>query len=467
MSRDASNTMLGRYEVLSELGQGAMGVVYKARDPMLDRVVAIKTINLTLPKDELAEYEARFYQEAKAAGGLSHRNIVTIHDIGRSDRVAYMAMEFLEGKELRRMMQSRVPIGVGQALDIAAQVAEGMQYAHDRQIIHRDIKPANIMVLNDGLVKITDFGIARMRNNEVKTMTGMILGSPKYMSPEQVSGKRADTRSDIFSLGVVLYEMLTGTSPFVADNIHGVMYQTMNFNPPAPRTLNPDLPEVLNFIVAKALAKNLDDRYQKARDLAQDLRQAYAALSGESAILPVSTEVTGTAFVEPASPLTRQEDKEARILGMGSVGESAAGTQGGPVNGEATGGLHNGVSSADMETAPNEVIADPDAESTNTALALSKAFDSFDATMRLAALTGMEKELDKFSETQKIARLKSLAEAKRAEAAPAISTSATWQQPVLNRPSPRNAARQNMHLKMVWIGSGVLAAAAAALILIH
>ncbi|HEX7954511.1 MAG TPA: serine/threonine-protein kinase, partial [Burkholderiales bacterium] len=260
MNEATSPRMLGRYEIMSELGQGAMGTVYKARDPMLDRIVAIKTINLTLPKEELAEYEARFYQEAKAAGGLSHRNIVTIHDIGRSERVAYMAMEFLEGQELRRLMQSRVPIGIGNALDIAAQVAEGLQFAHDRQIIHRDIKPANIMVLNDGLVKITDFGIARMRNNEVKTMTGMILGSPKYMSPEQVSGKRADTRSDIFSLGVVLYEMLTGTSPFVADNIHGVMYQTMNFNPPAPKTLNPELPDVLNFIIAKALAKNLDDR---------------------------------------------------------------------------------------------------------------------------------------------------------------------------------------------------------------
>ena len=315
MTSATSATTLGRYEIISELGQGAMGVVYKARDPMLDRVVAIKTINLTLPKEELAEYEARFYQEAKAAGGLSHRNIVTIHDIGRSERVAYMAMEFLEGQELRRLMQSRVPIRVAHALDIGAQVAEGLQFAHDRQIIHRDIKPANIMVLKDGLVKITDFGIARMRTNEVKTVTGMILGSPKYMSPEQVSGKRADTRSDIFSLGVVLYEMLTGTSPFVADNIHGVMYQTMNFNPPAPRTLNPELPDVLNFIIAKALAKNLDDRYQKAKDLCHDLRQALSVLSGKSAAPSAVAEPVDSPFVEPESPLTRQEDKEARIAG--------------------------------------------------------------------------------------------------------------------------------------------------------
>src|SRR5258708_29490557 len=141
MSPNSSIATLGRYEILAELGQGARGVVYKARDPMLDRVVAIKTVNVTLPKDELAEYEARFYQEARAAGGLSHSNIVTIYDIGRSERVAYMAMEFLEGQELRKLMQAPVQIRIEHALDIAAQVGEGLQFAHDRQIIHRDIKP--------------------------------------------------------------------------------------------------------------------------------------------------------------------------------------------------------------------------------------------------------------------------------------------------------------------------------------
>jgi serine/threonine protein kinase len=450
MINAATLSMLGRYEILSELGQGAMGTVYKARDPMLDRIVAIKTINLTLPKEELAEYEARFYQEAKAAGGLAHRNIVTIHDIGRSDRVAYMAMEFLDGQELRRLIQARVPIQLAHALDIGAQVAEGLQFAHDRQIIHRDIKPANIMVLNDGLVKITDFGIARMRNNEVKTMTGMILGSPKYMSPEQVSGKRADTRSDIFSLGVVLYEMLTGTSPFVADNIHGVMYQTMNFNPPAPRTLNPDLPEVLNFIIAKALAKNLDDRYEKAKDLAHDLRLALSEISGESAAPRISEPAddapAGAAFVEPDSPLTRQEDKEARILDMADDRASA-------------------LAGADSAATGTPATA---SEATSPVLGLSKAFDSFDATMRLAALTGMEKELDKFSETQKIARLKSLADAKRGAAASAAiaSDSSTWQQ---SHGTPR-AAPSGMsatQLKLVWIGSACMAIAAVGLFLLR
>ncbi len=445
MSPNSSIATLGRYEILAELGQGAMGVVYKARDPMLDRVVAIKTVNLTLPKEELAEYEARFYQEAKAAGGLSHRNIVTIYDIGRSERIAYMAMEFLEGDELRKLLQARTPIPLSRALDIGAQVAEGLQYAHERQIIHRDIKPANIMVLQDGLVKITDFGIARMRNNEVKTMTGMILGSPKYMSPEQVSGKRADTRSDIFSVGVVIYEMLTGTSPFVADNIHGVMYQTMNFNPPAPKTLNPDVPEVLNFIIAKALAKSLDDRYQKASDLAHDLREAMATLIGASATPEVvSGPLEGEPFVLPESPFTRQQDRAARILG---------------------------TAGAKQEQQPDEEQADHSAaETTQPALGLSKAFDSFDATMRLAALTGMEKELDEFSETQKIARLKALSQAKRAAApaTPPLSASTTWQRSgSLIRSVGSGGQSAGANLKVVWIGSALLALAAAALFLLH
>jgi serine/threonine protein kinase len=442
MNPNAAVGTLGRYEILGELGQGAMGVVYKARDPMLDRVVAIKTVNLTLPKDELAEYEARFYQEAKAAGGLSHRNIVTIYDIGRSERVAYMAMEFLEGQELRRMLQARTPIPVVLALEIAAQVAEGLQYAHDRQIIHRDIKPANIMVLADNIVKITDFGIARMRNNEVKTMTGMILGSPKYMSPEQVSGKRADNRSDIFSLGVVLYEMLTGTSPFVADNIHGVMYQTMNFTPPSPKTLNPELPEVLNFIVAKALAKNIDDRYQHAKVLMHDLREAVA--SGEAQPSPADMRglpVQSTPFVEPPSPLTRHEDKAEKMLAA--------------VAAEASTTLPEQPTPAAEQAAP---------ESTQPALGLSEAFDNFSATMRLAALTGMEKELDQFSESQKIARLKALSEAKRSGAAtPSASDSTTWRQPVEMLQAGAAAGGAGMNLRFIWIGSAVLAAAAIAL----
>jgi len=202
---------LGRYEIVGELGKGAMGVVYCARDPMLDRTVAIKTINMELAQDEMKEYEARFYQEAKAAGGLNHPNIVIIYDIGKAGNIAYMAMELLEGKELKNLMTAGTPLPMPYALEIAAQMAEGLGYAHEHGIVHRDIKPANIMIVRGGQVKITDFGIARMRSTNVQTQVGIVLGSPKYMSPEQVAGKRAEPRSDTFALGVVLYEMVTGS----------------------------------------------------------------------------------------------------------------------------------------------------------------------------------------------------------------------------------------------------------------
>jgi len=187
-------SQLGRYEILGEIGQGAMGVVYKAKDPLIDRVVAIKTINLGLALDEKEEYEGRFYQEAKAAGRLSHPNIVTIYDVGKSGDVAYIAMEFLQGQELRDIMNMDGLMPVDHVLDIAAQVAQGLAYAHEHDIVHRDINPSNIMVSSAGHVKITDVGIARMASSAVQTQTGSVLGSPKYMYPEQVLGKAIEQR---------------------------------------------------------------------------------------------------------------------------------------------------------------------------------------------------------------------------------------------------------------------------------
>ena len=175
---------LGRYKILSTIGQGAMGVVYRAVDPMIDRIVAIKTVNLSLNKDELAEYELRFRQEIKAAGRLNHPNIVTVYDVGRNEDMAYMAMEFLEGKELKDILADDGRPEVASSVDWIAQIAQGLGFAHDNDIVHRDVKPSNIMIVRGGLAKITDFGIARMPASAVKTMTGLILGSPRYMSPE-------------------------------------------------------------------------------------------------------------------------------------------------------------------------------------------------------------------------------------------------------------------------------------------
>ena len=275
--------VLGRYKIVSEIGQGAMGTVYKAVDPIIDRTVAIKTINLNLSKQELEEYEARFQQEIKAAGRLNHPNIVTIYDVGKTESVAYMAMEYLEGRELKDIIASGTRMSTEQVVDIIAQVADGLWFAHQQDIVHRDVKPSNIMVLKGGIAKITDFGIARLPNSAVKTMTGLILGSPRYMSPEQVIGKSLDTRTDIFSLGVVLYESLTGMAPFDGDNVNAIMYATVNTTPPPPSTHNRGIPAMLDLIVAKAMAKAVDDRYQAVKEFARrPARGAPAARRGRS-----------------------------------------------------------------------------------------------------------------------------------------------------------------------------------------
>lgn len=351
-------SQLGRYEVLSELGQGAMGVVYRAKDPLIDRIVAIKTINLGMAQEEKEEYEGRFYQEAKAAGRLNHPNIVTIYDVGKSEDIAYIAMEFLQGRELRDVLRENDGLlPVDQVLDMVAQVASGLAYAHEHGIVHRDIKPSNIMLIRDGHIKITDFGIARMASSAIRTQTGMVLGSPKYMSPEQVLGKEIDQRSDIFSLGVMLYEMLTGEAPFVGDNVNSIMFQTLNLVPAAPGTLNSKVPDMLNFIVAKALAKERDDRYQNAKDFAADLRACRE-------VLPRSSQPIDT------TPGVRQQKK----LGV----------------------THVAARSAAEDAAENSV---------NT-LGLSQAFDSSEATLRLAALTSNPDDVDELAKTLKMPSVK-------------------------------------------------------------
>ncbi len=350
-------SQLGRYEVLGELGQGAMGLVYKARDPLIDRVVAIKTINLALALDEKEEFESRFYQEAKAAGRLSHPNIVTIYDVGKNGDVAYIAMEFLEGRELRDIMDDGGLLPIDQVLDIVAQVAQGLSYAHEHDIVHRDVKPSNVMIVRGKHVKITDFGIARMPSSAVQTQTGMVLGSPKYMSPEQVMGKAIDQRSDIFSLGVMLYEMLTGQAPFNGDNVNAIMYQTLNSIPSSPSSLNPEVPEMINFIVAKALAKKVEDRYQNALDLAVDLRACRETLHRYG-------QKTNSSHA-PASG----ERKLSHAIDVGGR----------------------------IGTREEEAMA-------SSLAGLSKAFDSTVATLRLAALTASNEDVDELSKTFKIPR---------------------------------------------------------------
>jgi serine/threonine protein kinase len=346
---------LGRYVIQSELGRGAMGVVYKATDSVLERPVAVKTVNITLEREYADKYEKRFYQEAKAAGSLNHPNIVTIHDVGKAGEVVYMAMEYIEGVELRTLIGEGRRLRLSQALSIAAQVAEGLAFAHERGVVHRDVKPANIMVVANGPVKITDFGIARMRGSGDLTQTGMLLGSPKYMSPEQVIGKRADHRSDIFSLGVILYEMLCGAAPFNGENVTALMYQIVNFVPPPPSSLNEGVPEMLDYIVAKMLAKPLEERYQDAAEAARDLRECERQEAGPLAATQPPRSVPSAPI--PVPP--RLVDSVAKTI---VLAQTVSRTR-------------------EADRVPEETSAPP-------AHGLATSFDSAEATQRLASLTG-------------------------------------------------------------------------------
>jgi serine/threonine-protein kinase len=261
---------LGRYEILSEIGQGAMGVVYVARDPTLDRRVALKTVRLN-PKDRgVGEYRERFRSEAQSAGRLSHPNIVTIYDFGEVGDIAYIAMELLEGETLRELLDHQ-RFSVKRSVRYALQIADGLAAAHTLGVIHRDIKPSNIVRLANGILKITDFGIAQLPSSDL-TQAGAMLGTPRYMAPEQIRSIKADPRSEVFALGVVLYEMLTGRVPFDGNSLSAIMYQIVNEAPPDPRRFNEHVSAGLSAIVGKCLAKSPAARYQTMSEFARALR---------------------------------------------------------------------------------------------------------------------------------------------------------------------------------------------------
>ncbi|HEY1527616.1 MAG TPA: serine/threonine-protein kinase [Candidatus Angelobacter sp.] len=260
---------VGRYEITGELGRGAMGVVYKALDPTIGRTVALKTMRLDVHGLDAQEMVRRFQNEARAAGVLNHPNIVTIYDAGEQEGIFYIAMEFIEGTTLHELLAEKRVLATEEVLQLTRQICRGLDYAHSNGIVHRDIKPANIMITGNGTVKIMDFGIAKSGGQV--TNTGQVLGTPNYMAPEQVKGRQLDGRSDLFSLGVILYEMLTGEKPFVGQNVTTIIYKIVNENPITPRDLDVTVHPGLSAIVTKALAKAPDDRYQTGADLVRDL----------------------------------------------------------------------------------------------------------------------------------------------------------------------------------------------------
>jgi len=264
---------VGRYEILEELGQGAMGMVYKARDPQINRLVAIKTIRFSdeFEDDRLAEIKSRFFKEAELAGKLNHPSIISIYDVGEDYDLTYIAMEFLEGEDLESFCQKDTLLPIRKVIDIMAETAEALDYAHKRGIIHRDIKPANIMLLKSGHVKVTDFGIAKAMSSS-QTKSGIILGTPNYMSPEQINGQPIDGRSDIFSLGVVFFQLLTGDLPFKGRTLTELFYNITQGRHPSARHINPRIPRPCEQIINKALAKQPGQRFQSASELARYLR---------------------------------------------------------------------------------------------------------------------------------------------------------------------------------------------------
>ena len=268
------HTTLGRYRILAELGRGAMGTVYRAYDPLIEREVAVKTLHPDLPQEVIAEVRERFLREAKSAGRLNHPNIVTIFDVGEHDGVAYMAMELLEGRSLQQIIGESARLPFQTIADLVAQIADALDRAQQLGIVHRDVKPANVVVSASGHAKLTDFGVAFVPASTM-TQTGAMIGSPRYMSPEQVLGLPIDPRSDIFSLAVVLYEMLAGRAPFVRaeDSTIFPLINRIAAEPHPPVTqVDPSIPAAFEVILSKGLAKKPENRYQRAGEMANDLR---------------------------------------------------------------------------------------------------------------------------------------------------------------------------------------------------
>lgn len=288
---------IGKYQVVDKIGEGAMGIVYRAMDPVLNRPVAIKIMSEGLAQDE--HLRARFLREAQAAGSLQHPNVVTIYDFGEIDGHLFIAMEFIEGIDLERLLNQGTELPLAAKLDIVIDVLNGLSYAHRRGIVHRDIKPANVRLDEDGHARIMDFGVAHLGASNL-TATGTMVGTPNYMAPEQISGEPVTPASDLFSVGAMLYELLTNAKPFPGDTLHSVLFKIVSDTPVEVRTLKPELPSELTDIVTKALAKTPAQRYRTASDMANALLAVRSRLGAPRLSKTVSQRVSIDTALEEA-----------------------------------------------------------------------------------------------------------------------------------------------------------------------
>jgi serine/threonine-protein kinase len=302
----------GRYEVVAELGRGAMGVVYKARDPQIERIVAVKTVSMWGQElEEKTEFRMRFLNEAQAAGRLHHAGIVSIFDVGENpdNQDPYIVLEYVSGESLNRVLAREKKLPLKKALQLAAEIAEALDYAHEQGVVHRDIKPGNILVTEDGRAKIADFGIAKL-NLAHFTLPGRVMGTPAYMAPEQLSGEGVDGRSDLFSLGVILYALVTGHSPFQGNSATTVCFKVANREPVAATAFDLTLPPELDEVISRAMAKDPDQRYQRGSDFAQDLRRLQQ-------IFDVGSTTTSLRLL---SPETKSTGTRSRQTGQFAIG---------------------------------------------------------------------------------------------------------------------------------------------------
>src|ERR1700722_9245460 len=294
---DSDSKQFGRYEIVGELGRGAMGVVYKARDPQIDRIVALKTVPLRGQEpEEEEEYRRRFLNEAQAAGRLRHPGIVAVFDMGESSKNSdpYIVLEYVAGEALNRMLAREKKLPLAKALQFVVEIAEALDYAHAQGVVHRDVKPGNIIVTQDGHPKIADFGIAKL-NLAHFTVPGKVLGTPAYMAPEQLAGEGVDGRSDLFSLGVILYAMVVGHSPFQGNSATTVCFKVANREPLPASALDLNLPPELDAVIARAMAKDPKQRYQRGAEFAEEVRRLQAQRQPGSTTTSYSvTGATGT-----------------------------------------------------------------------------------------------------------------------------------------------------------------------------